>query len=112
LAGRRPGEAAMKRHVWAAIAIFLIAITLDLRRPPLDQLVTRSAVGAIRIYQATLSRVYSRLGVQCRFTPTCSHYGEAVIRRFGAMRGGWMAAKRIVRCGPWTPLGTIDYPPV
>ena len=101
----------MKRRVWAAIAIFLIAIALDLRRPPADQLVTRAAVGGIHVYQATLSRFYSRLGVQCRFSPTCSHYGEAVIRKFGAMRGGWMTAKRILRCGPWTPMGTVDVPP-
>ena len=102
----------MKRRVWAAIAIFLIAIALDVRRPPADQLATRFAVGGIHVYQATLSRFYARLGVQCRFTPTCSHYGEAVIRKFGAMRGGWMAAKRIFRCGPWTPMGTVDAPPV
>ena len=98
--------------MWAAIAIFLIAIALDMRRPPAEQLVTRTAVGGIHVYQATLSRLYARLGVQCRFTPTCSHYGEAVIRKFGAMRGGWMAAKRVVRCGPWTPMGTVDPPPV
>jgi putative membrane protein insertion efficiency factor len=98
-------------RVWAAIAIVLIAIALDLRRPPADQLVTRTAVGAIHVYQATLSRVYARLGVQCRFTPTCSHYGEAVIKKFGAVRGGWLATKRIFRCGPWTPLGTVDPPP-
>jgi len=102
----------VKRRVWAAIAIFLIAIALDMRRPPAEQLVTRTAVGGIHVYQATLSRLYARLGVQCRFTPTCSHYGEAVIRKFGAMRGGWMAAKRVFRCGPWTPMGTVDPPPV
>ena len=102
----------MKKRIGAAIAIVLIAIALDLRRPAPDQLVTRAAIGTIHVYQATLSRFYARLGVQCRFTPTCSHYGEAVIRKFGAMRGGWMATKRIFRCGPWTPLGTADPPPV
>jgi putative membrane protein insertion efficiency factor len=101
----------MKRRIWAAIAIVLIAIALDVRRHPSDQLVTRTAIGVIHLYQATLSPLYAWLGVQCRFTPTCSHYGEAVIRRFGAMRGGWMAAKRVLRCGPWTPLGTVDLPP-
>lgn len=102
----------MKRRIWAAIVIVLIAIAVDLRRAPADQLGTRAAVAAIHVYQATLSRFYGALGVRCRFTPTCSHYGEAVIRRFGAVRGGWMATKRIVRCGPWTPLGTVDPPPV
>ncbi len=102
----------MKRRLLAAVAIVLVAIALDLRRPPADQLMTRAAVGAIHVYQATLSPLYARLGARCRFTPTCSHYGEAVVARFGVMRGGWMAAKRILRCGPWTPAGTVDQPPV
>ncbi len=102
----------MKRRVWAAIAIVLIVIALDLRRPPSDQLSTRAAVGAIHVYQATLSPLYDRLGVRCRFTPTCSHYGEAVVGRYGVIRGGWMAARRILRCGPWTAAGTVDMPPL
>lgn len=102
----------MKRRLWAAIAIVLIAIPLDLGRPPSERLSTRAAVGAIHAYQATLSPLYDRLGVRCRFTPTCSHYGEAVVSRYGVIRGGWIAAKRILRCGPWTPAGTADPPPV
>jgi len=102
----------MKKRLWAAIAIVLIAIALDLRRPPSDQLSTRAAVGGIHVYQATLSRLYERSGVRCRFTITCSHYGETVIARFGIVRGGAMAMKRIFRCGPWTPAGTVDHPPL
>jgi uncharacterized protein len=102
----------MKKRLWAAIAMFAIAIALDLRRPPSDQLTTGAAVGAIHIYQATLSPLYERLGVRCRFTLTCSHYGEAVIKRFGIGRGGVMAMKRIFRCGPWNPSGTVDNPPL
>jgi putative membrane protein insertion efficiency factor len=101
----------MKKRLWAAIAIVLIAIGLDLRRAPADQLATRVTVGAIHAYQATLSPLYERLGLRCRFTPTCSHYGEAAIAKFGVVSGGWMAAKRILRCGPWTPEGTVDMPP-
>ena len=101
----------MKKRLWAAIAIVMIAIALDLRRPPSAQLATRAAVGAIHVYQATLAPLYARMGVQCRFTVTCSHYGEAVIQRFGIVRGGAMAMKRIFRCGPWTPAGTVDMPP-
>jgi len=102
----------MKKRLGAAIAILLIAIALDLRRPPPDQLATRAAVGAIHIYQATLSPLYARMGVRCRFTVTCSHYGEAVIKKYGVVSGGWMAAKRVLRCGPWTPPGTVDSPPI
>jgi uncharacterized protein len=69
-------------------------------------------VGAAHLYQATLSPLYARIGVRCRFTLTCSRYAEACIQRFGAVRGGWLAARRVLRCGPWTPQGTIDPPPV
>lgn len=48
------------------------------------------------------------MGVNCRFTPTCSHYGADAIRHHGALGGGWRAAWRILRCGPWTPKGTND----
>ena len=102
----------MKTRVWAAIAIVVIAIALDLRRPPAEQQATRAAIGAIHAYQATLSPLYERLGLRCRFTPTCSHYGEAVVGKFGVVRGGWMAARRILRCGPWTAAGTTDLPPI
>jgi putative membrane protein insertion efficiency factor len=92
-----------------SVAIVLIAI--DLRQPPGDQVSGRLAIASIHAYQATLSRWYTRIGVQCRFSPTCSHYGEECIRRFGVARGGWLAMKRVLRCGPWTPLGTVDAPP-
>jgi uncharacterized protein len=102
----------MKRRVWASIAIILIVIALDLRRPPAEQLATGAAIGVIHVYQATLSPLYARLGARCRFTVTCSHYGEAVIGKFGVISGGWMAARRVLRCGPWTPAGSVDPPPV
>ena len=101
----------MKRRLLAGCALLVLALAMDLRRAPDQQLSTRAAIAAIHGYQATLSRVYSRMGVQCRFTPSCSHYGETCIGRFGVMRGGWMAVKRVVRCGPWTPMGTVDPPP-
>lgn len=86
-------------------------MALDLRQPPAEQWSARLAIGSIEVYQATLSKWFGYLGVQCRFTPTCSHYGEECIRRFGLTRGAWLAMKRVVRCGPWTPMGTIDPPP-
>lgn len=97
------------------LAVVLFAVTLlvlaDARREPADQRSARVALGAIHLYQATLSRYYTRMGVQCRFTPSCSHYGAETIERFGIARGGWLAMQRVVRCGPWTPMGTHDPPP-
>ena len=101
----------MKKRALAAIAIILIAIALDLRRPPSAQWATAAAVGSIHVYQATLSPLYAKLGAQCRFTLTCSHYGEEAVKKYGVAKGGLLAAKRILRCGPWTQNGTVDPVP-
>jgi uncharacterized protein len=60
----------------------------------------------IRTYQWTLSPM---LGQNCRFYPTCSNYALEAIQRFGVLRGGWLAARRIGRCHPWHAGG---YDPV
>lgn len=46
----------------------------------------------------------------CRFYPTCSQYGLEAIQRFGALKGGWLTIKRILKCNPFHP-GGIDYVP-
>jgi putative membrane protein insertion efficiency factor len=86
------------------------AALYDVSRPPARQASARLAVAGIHLYQRTLSPAAARHGAICRFTPTCSRYAEAVIARDGIVRGGWLAAKRIARCGPWTPAGTKDLP--
>lgn len=68
-------------------------------------------LGAIDAYQATLSKLMPSMGVSCRFEPTCSHYGEGAIRARGTWVGAALTARRLVRCGPWTPAGTVDPPP-
>ena len=95
-----------------AVAAAGLLLAADLRRPPAAQWSTRAALAGIHLYQATFSRVFAAAGGGCRFTPTCSRYGEVVVREFGAVRGGWMALGRIFRCGPWTPAGTSDPPPL
>ena len=63
-------------------------------------------IGAIRLYRKTLSPF---IGQQCRFEPTCSHYGEEAIEKHGALRGSILTVWRILRCGPWCKGG---YDPV
>ena len=60
----------------------------------------------IRAYQVLLSPF---LGQHCRFTPSCSQYASEAIARYGALRGGWLALKRIGRCHPFCDGG---YDPV
>ncbi|HJZ70734.1 MAG TPA: membrane protein insertion efficiency factor YidD [Vicinamibacterales bacterium] len=68
------------------------------------------AIASIHAYQRTLSPAAARIGIQCRFTPTCSRYAEAAIRRDGVIRGGARALARVARCGPWIEVGTLDEP--
>lgn len=65
-----------------------------------------AALGTIRFYQAAISPLFPSC---CRFTPTCSEYGIIAIRRYGLLRGGFLTAKRILRCRPGGPYG---YDPV
>ena len=60
----------------------------------------------IRLYQNTISKA---LPPSCRFTPSCSHYGYEAIEKYGFMKGGWIAVRRISRCHPFHPGG---YDPV
>ena len=95
---------------WTVVLGLLLALGLDLARASQNQLSARFLLGAIHLNQATLSPVLGKTGVRCRFQPTCSHYGEGAIRKYGAWKGSGLAVWRILRCGPWTPAGTVDPP--
>ncbi|NLF52911.1 MAG: membrane protein insertion efficiency factor YidD [Thauera phenolivorans] len=63
-------------------------------------------IGLLRFYRYAISPM---LGRNCRFHPTCSEYAIEAVQRHGALRGGWLAAKRVGRCHPFHPGG---YDPV
>jgi hypothetical protein len=100
----------LSRLIRLALIVAALALVVDAARPPARQVSARAAVACIHLYQRTLAPAAGRAGAVCRFTPTCSHYAEAVIARDGIVRGGWRAVTRIARCGPWTPAGTKDLP--
>ncbi|WNS74684.1 membrane protein insertion efficiency factor YidD [Bacillus sp. DTU_2020_1000418_1_SI_GHA_SEK_038] len=64
-------------------------------------------LGLIRFYQIVISPLKPPT---CRFYPTCSHYGLQSIKRFGAIKGGWLTIKRIVKCHPFHPGGFDPVP--
>lgn len=63
-------------------------------------------IALLRLYRYAISPM---LGRNCRFHPTCSEYAIEAVQRHGALRGGWLAAKRVGRCHPFNPGG---YDPV
>jgi len=63
-------------------------------------------IALVYLYRFTLSPF---IGNSCRFHPTCSHYAEQALRRYGAVKGGVYATKRLLKCHPWHEGG---YDPV
>ena len=65
-----------------------------------------AALWFMHLYQLTLSPYWPG---SCRHTPTCSHYARQAVQKYGVLKGGWLAAKRLARC---RPLGTRGYDPI
>ncbi|MBB4013629.1 membrane protein insertion efficiency factor YidD [Niveibacterium umoris] len=63
-------------------------------------------IALLRAYRLLLSPF---LGRNCRFHPSCSAYAIEALQRHGAIKGSWLAARRVTRCHPWNPGG---YDPV
>jgi len=61
----------------------------------------------VRAYRLTFS---SWVGHGCRYQPTCSAYALEALEKPGAIKGSWLAAKRIARCHPWGKSGIDNVP--
>ena len=72
----------------------------------MGKLLSKLFIGIIKAYKLFLSPVF---GQHCRYTPTCSTYAIEAIQHHGALKGSWLAAKRLVSCNPWHEGG---YDPV
>ena len=66
-------------------------------------------LSAIRLYRAKLSPLSPPC---CRFIPTCSAYALEAIEKYGAVKGGFLAVRRILRCSPLHRQESIEYDPV
>ncbi|MBC7412883.1 MAG: membrane protein insertion efficiency factor YidD [Bacteroidia bacterium] len=61
----------------------------------------------IKFYQRSISPLFPPV---CRYTPTCSVYAIKALQKHGAIKGGWLALKRIVSCNPWGGHGHNTVP--
>ncbi|TFG67535.1 MAG: membrane protein insertion efficiency factor YidD [Thermomicrobiales bacterium] len=61
----------------------------------------RIGIGLIKVYRI----VFAWMPSSCRYEPTCSHYTEGAIEKYGLVKGSWMGARRIARCQPWGGSG-------
>jgi uncharacterized protein len=66
-------------------------------------------IWSIKGYRLFISPLFAP---SCRYHPTCSKYALEAVERFGAMRGSWLAIKRILRCHPFHPGGYDPVPPL
>ena len=67
----------------------------------------RLLIALIRVYQYLFSPL---IGSHCRFQPSCSHYAVEAIQGHGALRGSYLALRRLARCHPWHPGGVDPVP--
>jgi hypothetical protein len=70
-------------------------------------MIARCLVGLVSVYRFFVSPL---LPSACRFHPSCSCYASEALARHGAWRGGWLALRRLCRCGPWHPGGFDPVP--
>ncbi len=64
-------------------------------------------IGFVRLWRALISPLY---GDVCKYYPTCSSYGLTALETHGAIKGGWLTVRRLLRCHPWS-LGGYDPVP-
>ena len=69
---------------------------------------TRLLVLLLRGYRFAISPLYGQV---CRYHPTCSAYALEAVTEHGALRGSWLAVRRIARCHPWAAGGFDPVPP-
>ncbi len=70
-------------------------------------MLARPLIAAVRGYRRWVSPA---LPPSCRFVPSCSAYAEEALTRYGALRGGWLALRRLLRCHPFGGSGFDPVP--
>ena len=96
--GRNPAKASVSAAIFRAIRPVLMFFW---------NLPRNFLIGFLIAYRKVVSPLY---GPVCRFFPSCSAYALEAITVHGAVKGTWLAARRLVRCHPWND-GGVDHVP-
>ncbi|MBA4307255.1 MAG: membrane protein insertion efficiency factor YidD [Sphingopyxis sp.] len=70
-------------------------------------MIARVLILVARGWQIGPSRI---LPPTCRYSPSCSTYAITALQKYGAIKGGWLAIKRLLRCQPWGGHGHDPVP--
>jgi putative membrane protein insertion efficiency factor len=70
-------------------------------------MVARALIALVGVYRVAISPL---LPAACRYTPTCSDYAQQALRKYGAIKGSWLALRRLLRCHPWGGHGHDPVP--
>lgn len=101
----------LARKIMISAGVFLLfLIGADTLRPPREQVSVHAFECLVRQYHRYIHPMTSLL-VRCRYRPTCSDYAVQAMERYGLMRGGWLALRRIASCLPNVKAGTVDLVP-
>ncbi|MEI6251252.1 MAG: membrane protein insertion efficiency factor YidD [Mycobacteriaceae bacterium] len=77
------------------------------KRAPAEGGLARAVIAAIEAYRHMISPLRPPT---CRFMPTCSQYAVDAVTEYGVLRGGWLAMRRLGKCGPWHRGGWDPIP--
>jgi putative membrane protein insertion efficiency factor len=81
----------------------------EMRRLTKGNKMKKILIFLIKKYQKHISPIFTYYGIKCKYFPTCSEYTKLAIEKYGALKGGLLAAWRILRCNPFSSGG---YDPV
>jgi len=84
-----------------------VTLTRTIARPP-GRVLQLAVLLLLRGYRTLISPMTAPT---CRYYPSCSSYAMTAVRRHGAVRGTWLAVRRVLRCHPWSAGGVDDVPP-
>ena len=99
------------KHPGTYIAILFalgILLCVDSARSPANQFSARAYIAAVHSYQHISGKGLLGKYVKCRYTPTCSHYSEEAVQRYGITKGLELTASRLWHCRSSVPMGTAD----